>query len=131
MDKRLFDKKHFLWRKFTFSGYISRGQFWTEIAMRSIGYFCAVILLSIAVTVALPLDTEGIIALMDILIPILDVLWLIPIVILSRRRLRDAGYSAKSYLWLLIPGIGVIAFLARLCARTAPRKPENVWLDYD
>ena len=131
MDKRLFDKKYFFWRKLTFSGYISRGQFWTEIAMRSIGYFCAVILLSIAVTVALPLDTEEIIALMDILIPILGVLWLIPIVILSRRRLRDAGYSAKSYLWLLLPCIGWIVFLARLCARTAPRKPDDIWFEYD
>ena len=131
MDKRLFDKKYFLWRYFTFSGYISAGQFWTEIAMRFIGYFCGVILLCIVVSAALPLDTEEIIALMDILIPILSILWLIPIIILSRRRLRDAGYSAKSYLWLLIPGIGVIAFLARLCARTAPRKPEDIWYEYD
>ena len=131
MDKRLFDKKYFLWRKFTFSGYISAGQFWTEIAMRFIGYFCAVILLCIVVSAALPLDTEEIIALMDILIPILSILWLIPIIILSRRRLRDAGYSAKSYLWLLLPVVGTIVFLIRLCARTAPRKPEEIWYEYD
>ena len=131
MDKRLFDKKYFLWRYFTFSGYISRGQFWTEIAMRFIGYFCAVILLCIVVSAALPLDTEEIIALMDILIPILSILWLIPIIILSRRRLRDAGYSAKSYLWLLLPVVGTIVFLIRLCARTAPRKPEEIWYEYD
>ena len=131
MDKRLFDKKYFFWRYFTFSGYISRRQFWSEIAMRIIGYFCAVIVLCMALSAALPLDTEELISLVHILVPILGVLWLIPIVVLSRRRLRDAGYSAKSYLWLLVPVIGAIVFLARLCAGTAPRKPEDIWFEYD
>ena len=131
MDKRLFDKKHFLWRKFTFTGYISAGQFWTEIVMRFIGFFCAAIVLCIVVSAALPLSTEETISLTRILIPVLAIAWMIPIVILSRRRLRDAGYSAKSYLWLLLPVVGWIVFLVKLCAKTAPRKPENVWLDYD
>ena len=39
MDKRLVEKKYFLWRMFTFSGYISPGQFWSEIAIRVIGFF--------------------------------------------------------------------------------------------
>ena len=131
MDKRLFEKKYFLWRKLTFSGYISAGQFWTEIAMRIISFFCAEIILCIVLAAATPLDTEEILALLDILMPILSILWLYPIIVLSRRRLRDAGYSAKSYLWLLVPVIGLIAFLARLCSRTAPRKPEDVWFEYD
>ena len=131
MDKRLVEKRYFLWRMFTFSGFISPGQFWSEIAMRIIGYFCAVILLCIVVSAALPLDTEEIIALMDILIPILSALWLIPIIILSRRRLRDAGYSAKSYLWLLVPVAGWIVFIVRLCAPTAPREPEKIWFEYN
>ncbi len=131
MDKRLFDKKYFFWRRFTFSGYISRGQFLSEIVMRFIGYFCAVIMLCMVLSATLPLDTEELISLVHILVPILAVLWLIPIIILSRRRLRDAGYSAKSYLWLLVPVVGVIVFLVRLCSRTVPRKPEDVWFEYD
>lgn len=131
MDKRLFEKKYFLWRSFTFSGYISRGQFWSEIAMRIIGFFCATIILCIVVSVAIPADTERVVALVNILLPILGLIWLIPIIALTRRRLRDGGYSAKSYLWLLIPGIGLIAFIARLCSGTAKRKPEEVWFEYD
>ncbi len=131
MDKRLFEKRYFLWRMFTFSGYISPGQFWSEIAMRIIGYFCAVIILCIVLSVSVHAATERIVALANTLVPILGVLWFIPIIILSRRRLRDAGYSARSYLWLLIPVVGLIVFIVRLCAPTAPREPEKIWFEYN
>ena len=131
MDKRLVEKKYFLWRMFTFSGYISPSQFWSEIATRIVGYFCAVIMLCIVLSVAVPADVEGIVALVDIFVPILGVLWLIPIIVLTRRRLRDAGYSAKSYLWLLLPVVGWIVFVVRLCAPTVSRKPEDIWFEYN
>ena len=131
MDKRLVQKRYFLWRIFTFSGYISPSQFWSEIALRLIGFFCATIFLCIALSVAIPGDVERILALVDVLLPVLGVLWLIPIVALTRRRLRDAGYSAKSYLWLLIPVVGQIVFIVRLCCKTAPRKPEEIWFEYN
>ena len=131
MDKRLFQKKSFLWRMFTFSGYISPGEFWREIVTRAIGFFCASIVLCIVLSVTISTDVDGIIALMDILLPILGIIWSIPIIVLSRRRLRDAGYSAKSYLWLLIPIVGLIVFVSRLCSRTVPRKPEQIWFEYN
>ena len=130
MDKRLFQKKYFLWRMLTFSGHISPGQFWTEIATRIIGFFCATIILCIVVSVAVSADVEGTIAIVNMLLPILGLLWLIPIIALTRRRLRDAGYSAKSYLWLLVPLAGPIVFIVRLCARTVKRKPEEIWFKY-
>ena len=34
------------------------------------------------------------------------------------RRLNDAGYSARSLWWFLVPGIGGIAILARLCMKS-------------
>jgi uncharacterized membrane protein YhaH (DUF805 family) len=83
------------------------------------------------VSVTVPADTNSIIALVNILVPILGILWLIPIVILTRRRLRDAGYSAKSYLWLLVPIVGQIVFVVRLCRPTVPRKPDEIWFDYN
>ncbi len=131
MDKRLVQKRYFLWRMFTFSGYISSGQFWSEIVTRIIGYFCATIILCIVISVGVPADTQSIIALINILVPILGIIWLIPIIVLTRRRLRDAGYSAKSYLWLLIPIIGLIVFIVRLCAPTARRKPDDIWFEYN
>ena len=130
MDKRLVEKKYFLWRMFTFSGYISPGQFWSEIAIRVIGFFCAVIILCIVLSVTMPVDVERVVALVNILVPILGVLWSIPIIALTRRRLRDAGYSAKSYLWLLVPIAGLIVFIVRLCSGTVKRKPEEIWFEY-
>jgi len=131
MDKRLVEKKYFLWRMLTFSGYISPGQFWTEIGMRLIGFFCCMIILCIVVSVAIPGDVEQISEIVNKLLSILSILWLIPIIALSRRRLRDGGYSAKSYLWLLIPVVGWIAFVSRLCSKTVPRKPEDLWFEYN
>ena len=131
MDKRLVEKKYFLWRMFTFSGYISPGQFWSEIVTRIIGFFCATIILCIVLSVGIPQDTEGTIALVNILVPVLGIIWLIPVAALTRRRLRDGGYTAKSYLWLLIPVIGLIVFIVRLCSRTVKRKPEDIWFEYN
>ena len=131
MDKRLFRKQSFLWRIFTFSGYISPSQFWTEIATRAVGFFCATIVLCIVVSAVSPADTQGTVSLVNMLVPVLGILWMIPIIVLTRRRLRDAGYSAKSYLWLLVPVVGLIVFVVRLCARTAPRKPKDIWFEYD
>jgi len=131
MDKRLFQKRYFLWRMFTFSGYISPGQFWSEIAMRIIGFFCATIILCIVLSATVPTDTEGVIALVNFWVPILGILWFIPVVVLTRRRLRDAGYSARSYLWLLLPVAGWIVFVVRLCAPTAPRDSKDLWFEYN
>ena len=131
MDKRLVEKKYFLWRIFTFSGYISPAQFWSELVILIIGFFCATIFLCIILSVAVPGDVEDVRDLTYALLPVFGSVWAIRILALTRRRLRDAGYSAKSYLWLLLPGIGVIAFLARLCSGTAPRKPEEIWFEYN
>ena len=131
MDKRLFDKKNFLWRMFTFSGFIEPAQFWSEIAIRFISYFCAVIILCIVLSASMTADTADIVARVNILAPILGLMWLIPIAALTRRRLRDAGYSAKSYLWLLLPVAGWIVFVIRLCSRTVPRKKEEIWFEYN
>ena len=129
MDKRLFEKKHFLWRMFTFSGYMSAGSFWTAIFMRAVTYFCASIILCIVISVTVPGSTQEIIDLVHVLVPVLGVIWILALVPLTRRRLRDAGYGAKSYLWLLLPVIGWILFVVRLSARSVPRKPGEVWFE--
>ena len=131
MDKRLIEKKYFLWRIFTFSGYITPSQFFSELVIRIIGFFCATIMLCIALSAAVDGTTEEIIALAYQLLPVLAFLWVIPIMALTRRRLRDAGYSAKSYLWLLLPVVGWIVFVTRLCSKTVKRKPEDIWFEYD
>ena len=129
VSKKMFKKRNFLWRLFTFSGYMEVGSFWSEIGIRLIGFLCAAIFLCILLSVALPGDTEEIIALVEIVLPIFAVIWAIPMVALTRRRLRDAGLSAKTYLWLLLPVVGWIIFIVRLCARSVPREPNKIWFE--
>ena len=131
MDKRLVEKKYFLWRMFTFSGFIAPGQFWSEIATRIIGYFCAVIILCIVVSSGMEADTETIIGTVNVLAPLLGVIWAIPILALTRRRLRDAGHPARTFLWLLLPVVGWVVFVIKLCAPTAPRDPAKIWFEYN
>ena len=131
MNKNLFKRRNFLLRTFTFSGYATVAEFWSEIPMKLISFFCAAIVLCIVVSVAVPAETQQIINLVHMLIPILGVIWMIPVAALSRRRLRDAGLSAKTYFWLLLPVIGWIVFIIKLCARSAPRKTGEIWFEYD
>ena len=42
----------------------------------------------------------------------------LPMLAITVRRLNDAGYSVKSFCWLLIPVLGQIAFFARLLSKS-------------
>ena len=126
MNKKLFERKNFLWRTFTFSGYITPGRFWSELGMRAISFFCATIILCIVLSVTVPGDTEDVMAAVDIAVPILGLLWLIPCIALSRRRLRDAGYGPKAYLWLLLPLIGWLIFIVLMFAGSKPQTDINL-----
>ncbi len=113
-----YKKPNFFRRNFSFSGVIEATHFWSEIGVRVIGWLCASVLLSILISVLIPGTTEQLIELTNVVIPIFTIIWIIPMVALTRRRLRDAGYSAKSYLWLLLPVVGWIIFIVLLCRRS-------------
>lgn len=116
--KYMYKPPNFFQRNFSFRGKISLPQFGSELGIRLICFLCAAIVICIVLSLVLPLDTEQLTGVMDQIVPVLAVLWSIPVVALSRRRLRDAGYSAKSYLWLLLPVIGWVIFLIRLCSKS-------------
>lgn len=44
----------------------------------------------------------------------------IPGLAITVRRLRDAGHTWLSYFWLLLPVIGWIIFIVRLCKKSIP-----------
>lgn len=111
-------KQSFLHRTFTFSGSMTPSQFWSGLGLRLIGCICGVILVCILIAAVVPGDTEELIAVANIGVSIFGVAWLLPVIPMSRRRLRDGGFSAKTYLWLLLPVIGWIVFVARLCAKS-------------
>ena len=87
-----------------------------------IEFLCAAVLSCIVIVVLIPRETEELSGIMDTLFPVLAILWSIPIISMTRRRLRDAGYDAKSYLWLLLPVVGWIVFLVRLCGKSVADK---------
>ncbi len=120
LDKRYrkYQKPNFFQRNFSFKGEMSVGEFWSEMGVRIISFLCAAIMLCIAIVVMVPGETKELIVIVDISVPILAILWVIPMIAMTRRRLRDAGFSAKSYLWLLLPVIGWIVFVALLLKKS-------------
>ena len=54
----------------------------------------------------------------ETLLSIFGFVSLSPCLAITVRRLRDAGYSPKSFFWLLLPGFGFIAFLVRLFSKS-------------
>ena len=106
-------------RNFSFAGTVSRGDFWSDVGVRAISWLCAAVMLGMLFSVTIPADTQTVTAITEIAAAVLAVIWLISIVAMSRRRLRDAGLGAKTYLWLLLPGIGLVVFICLLCRKTA------------
>ena len=93
--------------------------------MQIISYFCAVIIMMIILSVALDVNTERLTQIASYTALAMIPLWCIPIARNTRRRLRDAGYTAKAYLWLLLPVIGWIVFIGLMCAKSLPRKGDG------
>ena len=99
--------------------------FWSECATQAIGCFCSVIGLLILLSVIIGDDMAKINRFAEYGTIALIVLWSIPVIRNTRYRLQDAGYGKKTYLWLLLPVIGWIIFIVRLCAKSLPRKGDG------
>ena len=101
------------------------GTFWSECAIGAISYLCADIIMVMVLSVALPVSEETLTQTVNICAAVLAVLWCIPALRRTRMRLRDAGYTAKAYLWLLLPVAGWLVFAGLMCAKSLPQTPEN------
>ncbi len=99
--------------------------FWSDCAVRVISYLCALILMTIVLSVVLPVSTQLLTNIADVAAIVLAVLWCIPVIRNTRRRLRDTDHTAKAYLWLLLPVIGWIVFVALLCKKGKQLTPEE------
>ena len=64
-------------------------------------------------------------ALVTTVVRVYDLAFFVPLLSATVRRLRDAGYSAKAFLWLLIPVLGMIAFFARLFEKSKQSEAET------
>ena len=121
MDRKYyqFKQQNIFQRSFSFKGIMSRNLFWNEAGIRVISLLCAVILAAVAICIVVPADVQTLTLICEITACVLTLLWAVSLLAMTRRRLRDAGYGAKSYLWLLLPVIGWIVFICRLCAKSA------------
>ena len=124
MNKKKYPILHMLKSKET----MSVGLFWSNFFLQVISYFSAVIIMSIILSVTLSESTETVTKIVEYTALGMIPLWCIPIARNTRRRLRDAGYSAKAYLWLLLPVVGWVIFIALMFAKSLPRTPDGTFL---
>ena len=117
--------KYPIFRKLRANQTMTAGVFWSECATQFIGWFCTVILMLIVLSVALQGSVEQISRIGEYMAIALALLWCIPLARNTRYRLRDAGLTAKAYLWLLLPGVGWLVFIGLLCKKGLPRRPEG------
>ena len=94
------------------------GEFWSNIGTSIITYLCLLVISCIVVSVTMSGTVEQLSAAMRKVTYGLAVIYVVRFVALSRRRLRDAGRSTKAYLWLLLPGVGILIFITRLCGKS-------------
>lgn len=118
-------RKYAVLRRLKANRRMSVATFWSECAIKVISYLCALIILMMILSVALPVSAEKLSEIMNYVAVIVGVLWCIPIARNTRYRLRDAGYSPKAYLWLLLPVVGWIVFIVILCTKGTPQSPES------
>ncbi len=102
-----------------FSGKTNRRGFWLAMVFNALLPFLILIAVSIILVLAFHTDVEKAVQIVDLLRGLYGLAILIPLLSITVRRLRDAGYSAKSFFWLLVPVFGGIAFIARLCTASA------------
>lgn len=113
-------KKQNIFRRFyAFSGKMTTVEFWSELGTEFVWAICAMIGLVLVLSVVIPGDSQAVLDALDIAVPIYGCLVLVRFAALSRRRLRDAGYGGKTYLWLLLPVAGPVILILVLCAKSA------------
>ena len=107
---------------------MSPGTFWSECGILVITYFTVVLVLAMVLSATLTVSIDLVTRMVEYIALGMIPLWCIPLARNSRLRLRDAGYTAKAYLWLLLPVVGWLIFVILLCRRSAPRKPDGTML---
>jgi len=107
------------WRRYTdFKGKTTRRVFLVAIATWAAVASALILSLAVGAMFALKLTPEEAVEVSRAVSFLYGAASILPLFAMTFRRLRDAGYGPKSFLWLLIPVIGQFAFLARLCTNS-------------
>lgn len=111
------------WRRYSdFAGKTSRRDFWMaylwHIIVCTLASFLIMIVSAILLVGVCGVGADTAAQITRVLVSAYGLISLVPFLAMVTRRLRDAGYSMKTYLWLLIPGFGMVAIIARLCEKS-------------
>lgn len=104
------------WRRYAdFHGTTTVGEFWLNYLWFILVGIFFLISVPVVSVVVFRLSVDEYMRVFEILRAAYGVVNVVPLCAVTVRRLNDAGYSWKSLFWLLVPGIGLLAILARLC----------------
>ena len=107
------------WKRWNdFQGRTSRCSFWVALGAHILLNTLLQIGMAIVSVSLLRLTPETAMTYSHQLRHVFAILWCVAVLAMTVRRLRDAGYTAKSLLWLFVPFIGFVAIVARLCAKS-------------
>ena len=104
---------------------MSVGTFWMEAGTRAISYLCAVLVMTMILSAALPGSVEQVNRVCIYAAIGLALLWAVPFIRFTRYRLRDAGLGTKTYFWLLLPVIGWILFAGLMCRKGTAQNADS------
>ena len=110
---------------FNFKGHSTISEFLNALLWLVITNFAVIIGLGIVLIACFDFDADTALKWIEMIRSFLGVAALPPTFAITSRRLRDAGYSPKSFFWLLVPVIGMIAFAARLFSKSVVRVDGN------
>ena len=114
----MYRRQNFLQRMFSFAGTKEKAEFWSDLGISVISFLCVSVLMCIGVSILIPGDVAQLSQITETVVLVLGLVWSVSILAMTRRRLRDAGHSAKCYLWLLLPIAGWIVFIVCLCGNS-------------
>ena len=104
---------------------MSVATFWMEVGTRAISYLCALLVMTMILSAALPGTVEQVNQICIYAAIGLALLWTIPFIRFTRMRLRDIGFGPKAYWWLLLPVVGWLVFAGLMCKKGTPQNAES------
>ena len=106
-----------IWSKYAdFKGRTSVRGFWVAYVVWHCVAFASIIIPGVFAVLVLRWAPEEATNLANSISAVYCLISVVPILSLTVRRLRDAGYGPQSFWWLLLPGVGGIALFVRLLA---------------
>ncbi len=109
------------WREaFDFSGRTCRSRYWQAIGWDCVLRLLLIFVVPLAAVHCSDLTLRQIHTAMQFVYNLYGLCFCVALLSMTVRRLRDAGYTAKALIWLLVPGIGMLALICRLCEVSVP-----------